>query len=551
VSGVVLQSNQPSIAFSETDQGVDAKNWVMVADSATFQLQARSDAYAITNTVFDVTRAGVMRVNSQVVWTAGNDGAGSGLDADLLDGQHGSFYLDLGNSTGILPVSRGGTGSSAGLVTGGVLYGSSPSLVATTSAGSAGQLFRSNGGAAPSWIDQSTLSVATAVTANFASTAGSATTASNVPWTGVTGLGAFGTALQTVGGLGNATTTAHIRPSYYFDMGSNLGVLSMRPTEFPTQSITGWGAYGSSDMGSYQTGLTVTGSGGSYSLQIAANWNFEEGAPTGLRYRVNDDTSTTNAWGAFQTLWDSGNFNPGSYVAKSGDTMTGGLFVPSIAVGSVSMPATGGINTSGNITAFGFISSLSNITSNGGNFITSTGYMQAGNNSGGTGYMRVSPSGSGNSGILEFYPGNNIRGGYIGNTGAPGSTDGAGINYVAAFHAFSGNMTVTGSIVANGNITAFSDRRLKSNIAPITDALYKVQRLEGVTFNRKGSEERATGLIAQDVEAVLPEAVVTDTDGMKSVAYGNMVGLLVEAIKEQQEQIAELKAMVSSLLRAY
>lgn len=99
-----------------------------------------------------------------------------------------------------------------------------------------------------------------------------------------------------------------------------------------------------------------------------------------------------------------------------------------------------------------------------------------------------------------------------------------------------------GAITAAGNVTAFSDIKLKENIAPIGDALYKVGRLNGVTYNRKDIEgtPKQTGLIAQEVQAVLPEAVM-DHDGTLSVAYGNMVGLLVEAIKELKAEIEELK----------
>ena len=107
-----------------------------------------------------------------------------------------------------------------------------------------------------------------------------------------------------------------------------------------------------------------------------------------------------------------------------------------------------------------------------------------------------------------------------------------------------GNMTVA------GNVTAYSDIRLKENIEVIPDALAKVQQLRGVTFTRNDVEDlekRHTGVIAQEVEAVLPEAVSEDNDGIKNVAYGNMVGLLIEAIKEQQTQINELIAQVKSL----
>ena len=103
----------------------------------------------------------------------------------------------------------------------------------------------------------------------------------------------------------------------------------------------------------------------------------------------------------------------------------------------------------------------------------------------------------------------------------------------------------SGNVTATGNVTAYSDERLKDNILVIDGALEKVSQLRGVTFNRTDTEEpdRQTGVIAQEVEKVLPEAVITADDEMqtKSVAYGNMVGLLIEAIKEQQKQIDELK----------
>lgn len=100
-------------------------------------------------------------------------------------------------------------------------------------------------------------------------------------------------------------------------------------------------------------------------------------------------------------------------------------------------------------------------------------------------------------------------------------------------------------IQSASNITAYSDRRVKSNIEIIPDALDKVCKLNGYTFDRTDMEcARQTGVIAQEVQEVLPEAVVEaggDEDGHLAVAYGNMVGLLIEAIKEQQKQIDELK----------
>ena len=112
---------------------------------------------------------------------------------------------------------------------------------------------------------------------------------------------------------------------------------------------------------------------------------------------------------------------------------------------------------------------------------------------------------------------------------------------------FSGNYT------AVGNITAYSDIKLKDNIEVIPDAMAKVNALRGVTFDRNDfvpdaetgvmPETRQAGVIAQEVEKVLPEVVMTNSsDGIKTVAYGNMVGLLIEAIKELKCEIDELKA---------
>ena len=99
------------------------------------------------------------------------------------------------------------------------------------------------------------------------------------------------------------------------------------------------------------------------------------------------------------------------------------------------------------------------------------------------------------------------------------------------------NIANTGTITAGGDITAFSDERLKSDIETIDDALYKVMNMRGVSYTK--SAEKGIGVIAQEIEKVLPE-VVTDGE-YKSVAYGNIVGVLIEAIKEQQKQIDELK----------
>ena len=109
------------------------------------------------------------------------------------------------------------------------------------------------------------------------------------------------------------------------------------------------------------------------------------------------------------------------------------------------------------------------------------------------------------------------------------------------------SLNVAGAIIAAGNVTAYSDIRLKEDIEVITNAIDKVKQITGITYTRKENGKRQTGVIAQDVLKVLPEAVEGSNDSMYSVAYGNMVGLLVEAIKEQQIQIEELKTEMKAM----
>ena len=112
-----------------------------------------------------------------------------------------------------------------------------------------------------------------------------------------------------------------------------------------------------------------------------------------------------------------------------------------------------------------------------------------------------------------------------------------------------------GSILAGGDVTAFSDGRVKTEVKVIDKALEKVLAIRGVTFVRTDAEgedknKRHAGVIAQEVLEVLPEVVNMDKNtGMYNVAYGNMNALLIEAIKEQQTQIEELKTIINGLTK--
>ena len=108
----------------------------------------------------------------------------------------------------------------------------------------------------------------------------------------------------------------------------------------------------------------------------------------------------------------------------------------------------------------------------------------------------------------------------------------------------------TANMTVNGTITQNSDARVKENIVEISDCISKVQAMKGVYYNRTDFNTEATkvGVIAQDVEAVLPELIIeSPEDGLKSVAYSELTAVLINAIKEQQEIIEDLKTRIEQL----
>lgn len=109
--------------------------------------------------------------------------------------------------------------------------------------------------------------------------------------------------------------------------------------------------------------------------------------------------------------------------------------------------------------------------------------------------------------------------------------------------------SINGSLTTTGDITAFysSDARLKEKIQIISDALDKVALLDGITFNwnesatDKNLDVREAGVIAQQVQQVLPEVVTEREDGHLAVSYEKIIPLLIEAIKELKKEVDEIK----------
>lgn len=111
-----------------------------------------------------------------------------------------------------------------------------------------------------------------------------------------------------------------------------------------------------------------------------------------------------------------------------------------------------------------------------------------------------------------------------------------------------GTVTFKTKVVMPTNVQSadLSDIRFKENFSPIYNCMAKVNTLNGVTFNYKGDTERRAGLIAQDVQHVLPEGVV-ETNEQLLVDYPAVLALLVNAFKEQTKEIQELRAQIDVL----
>ena len=112
------------------------------------------------------------------------------------------------------------------------------------------------------------------------------------------------------------------------------------------------------------------------------------------------------------------------------------------------------------------------------------------------------------------------------------------------------DMSGAGAATFNNDVTAFSDRRLKTDIEPITNALPKVMQMQGVYYKRNDVEDarEQVGVIAQDMEAIVPEVVLTADDDMqtKSVDYGKITAVLIEAVKQLNIELQTLKQQINN-----
>ena len=373
-------------------------------------------------------------------------------------------------------------------------------------------------------------------------------------------IGAFGLSIAnntTVGGelsvtgltsLVNSSNTGTVGIAGSTTLGSNL-------------STMGQAAFYSSVQ--MQGGLSVFSTIGAFGLSIANNTTVGgELSVTGLTTLVN--TSNTGTFGV------------------AGATTLGSLSTMGQAAFYSSVQMQGGLSVFSTIGAFG-LSVSSNVTIGGTLQVAGLTTLVNSSNTGTLGIAGVTTLASLSTvGQAAFYSSVQVQGGmsifssltatninftgFLTSNGATFSGAPPGINSVGTVGINSASnasysLFVTGDIVATGNVTAQSDIRKKDNVVTIDSPLDKILNLRGVYYTRNDSENiirshinptkptRQVGVIAQEVEEVFPEVVMTDTsdDKIKSVAYGNIVALLIEGMKSQQLTIQKSMSNERSL----
>jgi hypothetical protein len=430
-----------------------------------------------------------IQFGSGKVWTSSNMGSGSGLDADLLDGFDSTYFLDASHlSAGKIPQAR-------------LTYQYQP---VEQGGGPNQSTNKINIG----WSSASRLRLSIDAT-DF-----------NDTWP----ININGNAVQAT------SSVLAIKSSQLANGGGNGNAMTFNYNAQPGQPAYVWGSNDSVGQNSYvwsPSNFAVASAASSTIATKANTLSSGGGNGTAMTFTFSDHGDVP------AYLW-GGSDGVSMYVVPPGRLSVGH------ASSADTVPWTGVSGRPQYVSEF--INNSGYITTAANTFNSTQSFISNYNTGGGANAPLQAASDGGAGAVMGFHR----HGNYALNMGL----DSDNVFRIGGWSAPANLMQLDmgGNVTFLGNVTAYSDRRLKKNIQPIEGALCKVEKLTGVTYNRIDNGSRGTGLIAQDVMEVLPEAVMDNPyDEYMAVAYGNMTGLLVESIKELSAQVKALQAEVMEL----
>jgi trimeric autotransporter adhesin len=385
--------------------------------------------------------------------------------------------------------------------------------------------------------------------------------------------------------IANGAATKNVGGTFYAAGGTttNIGL------QGTTDANGGWGIFGSNysnasglQYGIYGTKIGNTGTGNGYAIYGDATGTgsvnyggFFHASGASSNIGVEGTSDANNGTGVFGLNNSSGTGNQrGVWGSTNGGTGAGtGYAIYGTALGTASVNVGGYFTASGATANFAALFDQGNVGI-GVNvplfkldvseriMLRQNGTSTGGVNSAGLWLYQTTPAST--RAFIGMEDDNNV--GFFGSTwgltmnvvtgnvGIGGCTAPQYKLHVIGDIASSGTVRTTNALVT-GAITACSDIRYKKNVAPLQNALQNVLKIQGVTYNWKTKEfpdknfndQRQIGVIAQELEKIYPELVMTDKDGYKSVDYSKITPVLIEAIKDQQKEINTLTERLNKL----
>jgi len=354
-----------------------------------------------------------------------------------------------------------------------------------------------------------------------------------------------------------------------------------------------WAASGGESI---RTVAYYTGDGSTTNYGINYDIGYLDVYVNGVKYKFGSDYTASNGTGVsiLSTPLDGDNIELVAYhndavlldaVLKAGDTMTGTLNVPvlnssgsvnaaSHTIGSILIANTTGVYHTGTINAASHTIGSTLIANTTGVYHTGTinaASITIGSSSfiaNSTAVLIADPlTANGTTGIAgQVLASNGTTGSpywVTSGSGATASDDTStnGTRYVLFANQTSGSIanayvsstrllynpssgTLTSTVV-----TSSSDQKLKTNIETIVDPLEVVGSIRGVSFDRIDTGVKDYGVIAQEIEKIIPEVVHVDSEGFRSVSYNSIIGFLIEGMKKQQHQINQLQDNINKILK--